>query len=124
MNGSELSQEISSLAAPTGSFANARPARPGEVVVIFCTGLGPVSPQTATGVLAAQQTTVATPTANIDGLEADVLFSGLAPGFAGLYQVNVRVPPSARSGSSISVQLTIEGRQSNEVTIAVSAPSM
>jgi uncharacterized protein (TIGR03437 family) len=41
------------------------------------------------------------------------------PGFAGLYQVNVRVPEEAPSGETIPVELTIGGIASNQVTIAV-----
>lgn len=96
------------------------PARPGEVVIIFGTGLGQVNPPVATGAPAAGlHTTVATPTVTIDGLPAEVQFSGLAPGFVSLNQVNVRVPPSTRSASDIPVVLTIGGKQSNTVRIAV-----
>lgn len=120
LNGLELNQGIKSLAAPAGSFPNARPARPGETVVIFCTGLGQVSDPVPTGVLASGlHTTVQPATATIDGLPAVVDFSGLAPGFAGLYQVNARIPAGARSGNDIPVALTIGGKQSNTVTIAI-----
>jgi uncharacterized protein (TIGR03437 family) len=46
-------------------------------------------------------------------------FSGLAPNFFGLYQVNVEVPPGAPAGSAVPVVLTIGGVTSNSVTIAV-----
>jgi len=48
-----------------------------------------------------------------------VSFSGLSPGFVGLYQINVQVPPGAPVGDTISLVLTIAGVQSNTVTIAV-----
>jgi uncharacterized protein (TIGR03437 family) len=59
------------------------------------------------------------PTVTIGGVPALVTFSGLAPGFAGLYQVNAQVPSGTASGSSISVVIGIGGVQSNTVTIAV-----
>ena len=111
------------LAAASGSISGreARPARPGEFITIFCTGLGQVDPPQATGAPAVGlHTTVATPAVTIDGLPAEVQFSGLAPGFVGLYQVNVRVPPSTRSASDVPFVLTIGGKPSNTVTIAVS----
>ncbi|MCH8268298.1 MAG: hypothetical protein IH846_12330 [Acidobacteria bacterium] len=45
--------------------------------------------------------------------------SGLAPGFVGLYQVNVQVPSNAPTGEAVEVVLTIGGVTSNTVTIAV-----
>ncbi|MBI4442060.1 MAG: hypothetical protein HY649_01645 [Acidobacteria bacterium] len=121
LNGVELNQGIKSLAAPVGSFPNARPARPGETVVIFCTGLGRVNDPVPTGVLASgEHRTVETTTVTIDGLPGVVDFAGLAPGFAGLYQVNVRIPGGTRTGNDLPVVLTVGGKQSNTVTIAVS----
>jgi uncharacterized protein (TIGR03437 family) len=48
-----------------------------------------------------------------------VTYSGLAPGFAGLYQVNAVVPDAVLSGDSINLVLNIGGVQSNTVTIAI-----
>ena len=112
------------VAAIAGSVpgVTTRPANPGDFITIFCTGLGQVSPPLPTGVAAASNTTVATPTVTIDGMAANVAFSGMAPGFVGLNQVNVQVPAGTRSSSSIPVVLTINGKQSNTVTIAVSGP--
>ncbi len=55
----------------------------------------------------------------IGGIPATVSFSGLAPGFVGLYQVNVEVPANAPVGDAIPVVLTIGGVTANTVTVAV-----
>ena len=89
-----------------GSFPNARPDLPGEVVVVFCTGMGQVSPFIPTGaLLPTLHHTVTQRTVTIDGIPATIAFSGLAPNFAGLYQVNVHIPEGARSGDSVPVVL-------------------
>ncbi len=76
-------------------------ARRGQVIQIFANGLGPVSNQPPSGepspVSPLAQTTT-TPTVTIGGRPAAVLFSGLAPRFVGLYQVNVTVPQDAPTG--------------------------
>ena len=59
------------------------------------------------------------PTVTIGGVSATVSFSGLAPGFVGLYQVNVTVPDNAPMGDAVPVILNIGGATSNTVTIAV-----
>jgi len=112
------------LAQPSGSVAgrNARPAKRGEYISIYCTGLGAVSNQPANGAAPASSPSSITPTAptvTIGGMPAPVTFSGLAPSFVGLYQVNVQVPDSATPGSAVPVVLTIGGVTSNTVTIAV-----
>ena len=71
------------------------------------------------GAPAALVTTRADPTVTIGSQAAAVSFSGLAPGFVGLYQVNVAVPADAPSGDAIPLVLTINGVQSNTVTLAV-----
>jgi uncharacterized protein (TIGR03437 family) len=47
-----------------------------------------------------------------------VAFSGIAPGFAGLYQVNVTVPAGVPAGDDIPVTITIGGA-SDTATIAI-----
>ena len=108
------------LAAPQGP--GARPVQRGEYIAIFCTGLGPVSNQPATGAAALGDplsSTSTLPTVTIGGISAQVTFSGLAPGFAGLYQVNAVVPDAALSGDSVNLEITIGGIKSNTVTIAI-----
>ena len=99
----------------------ANPAAPGDYVSIYCTGLGPVTHQPAsgasasTGVLSAS----ATPIVTIGSADALVQFSGLAPGYVGLYQVNAQVPAASLTGAAVPVVITIGQAVSNTVSMAV-----
>lgn len=95
------------------------PAYPGEEVVFYGTGLGPVTPPLGTGEASTGNKTVDTPTVKIDGLPAAVVFSGLSPGYVGLYQVNVVVPELARTNAADPVLLSLDGTPANPVTIPV-----
>jgi uncharacterized protein (TIGR03437 family) len=61
----------------------------------------------------------ATPAVTIGGAPATVLFSGLAPGSAGEYQVDALVPAASSKGGAVPVVISIGGATSNTVTIAV-----
>jgi len=63
--------------------------------------------------------TVAQPTVTIGGKAARVQFSGLAPGFVGLWQINAEVPQDVTLGSAVPLQISAGGVSSNTVTIAV-----
>jgi uncharacterized protein (TIGR03437 family) len=110
------------VAAPVGTFPGSRPVNRSEFIEIFCTGLGPVTNQPTSGSAAGSSPlslTTSVPTVTIGGVPAVVSFSGLAPGFVGLYQVNVQVPAGAPTGGAVPVALTIGGVTANTVTIAV-----
>lgn len=96
----------------------ANPAKPGETVLIYCTGLGEVESSPADGAAGNGQSTLATPIVTIGGSPAVVSFSGLAPGFVGLYQVNAEVPTAAAAGNA-NVSMTISGGNSNSVLLPV-----
>jgi uncharacterized protein (TIGR03437 family) len=95
------------------------PAHPNEVLIMYATGLGVLSPPLATGAPSAVNETAIPATVTVDGVFADVLFSGSTPGLVGLNQINLRIPQSTRSASNIPVVLSSGGKQSNTVTIAV-----
>lgn len=122
--GAILLANSGTFAAPTGSIPqrDARPAAKGDFITIFCTGLGAVDPPVNSGAVAPSSQlarTTTQPTVTIGGINAPVSFSGLSPGFVGLYQINVQVPQTAPSGPAVNLQITIGGVTSNLVTIAV-----
>ena len=100
----------------------ANPASVGDYLWIYCTGLGTVTPSVPAG-SAASTTTLSytdnTVTATVGGINAQVLFSGLAPGWVGLYQVNVIVPAGVAPGSNVPVVLTAAVAASAAVTVAI-----
>jgi len=101
----------------------ANPVRAGDDLAIFATGLGAVSPAVASGQLAPPSplsSTAVAATVTIGGVAAEVSSPTpvLAPGFAGVYQVNVRVAAGTPGGAQPLV-LSIGGETSNSIAIAV-----
>ena len=91
------------------------PAQPGDAILIYSGGLGPVVNPPAAGALAsAGSTTKTIPNVYIDGIQAQVVYSGLSPGSVQLYQVNAVVPQGIHSGA-LNVYLTITDPRSNTV---------
>lgn len=113
-----------SIAQPEGSLpgVTTRPASRGEVILIYLTGLGAVDPPVEDGQssLDALRTTRFEPRVLIGGVPADVIFSGLAPQFVGLYQINARIPAAAPAGDRVLIRVEAGGASSREdVTIAI-----
>jgi len=120
--GAILIAGTAAVPAPEGAVPGGRPAAVGEFLSLFAIGLGPVINQPDSGAVAPINpfaTTKAQPRVTIGGVEAPVVFSGLAPGLAGVYQVNVQIAQGTPSGGAVDVQLTTGGISSNVVTIAI-----
>jgi uncharacterized protein (TIGR03437 family) len=121
--GAVLISNTSTYAAASGSIpgANSQPAAAGQYVSIYCSGLGAVANQPADGA-ASPTSKLATITAQIEvGIDdhfAIPSFAGMAPGFVGLYQVDVLVP-SGLPGPSATVTLVVNGVTASTMTIAV-----
>jgi uncharacterized protein (TIGR03437 family) len=102
---------------------SSNPATAGVTIIqIYCTGLGPVTNQPPSGsppLTNQLSQTTATPTVTIGGAPATVLFSGLAPGSVGEYQVDALVPAASSKGAAVPVVIAIGGATSNTVTIPV-----
>jgi uncharacterized protein (TIGR03437 family) len=101
---------------------DSNPARLGEVILIYGTGFGGVVPIVPSGVAAPGDflaNVTATVAVQIGGRDAEVSFAGLAPGYAGLYQLNVRIPPNTSPAPNVLVVVNISGVPSNSVTIPV-----
>jgi hypothetical protein len=119
-SGGDNGPAISAQLNPGGLAVD--PAAGSTVIQIYCTGLGAVTNQPATGSAALSDPlswTAATPNVTISGAAGTVLFSGLAPGAVGEYQVNVLVPAGASKGDAVPVTIQIGGLTSNTATIAV-----
>ena len=92
----------------------AAPARVGDVVQVFCTGLGASQPRVRSGDAAPAEplARVVTPVeARIGGRPATVHFAGLAPGFVGLYQVNVQIPEGVEPGPAVPLVILQNGAE-------------
>jgi uncharacterized protein (TIGR03437 family) len=99
-----------------------QPATIGDYLVIYVTGLGLATPL-STGQVAPVNAnplykTPTLPVVTIGGVPATVLFSGLAPGFSGLYQLDIQVPPGVANGDDVPVKVTMLGA-SDTATVSV-----
>jgi uncharacterized protein (TIGR03437 family) len=98
-----------SYVLPAGAIAglNSRPAQPGDIIVLYGIGFGPVTPYIPAGQLVGQANTLADSfTIDIGGVPATVEYDGLAPDFTGLYQFNIKVP-NAPAGNAVPLTFSV-----------------
>jgi len=95
---------------PDGSVITPQaPAKPGDIVLLYATGLGQTLPPVPYGQLfdqAAPLEQLADFKLVLDGATAEsgtVAYAGIAPGFAGLYQINVILPKSTKANPEIQI---------------------
>ncbi len=109
---------------PDGSFnSSSNPAARGAVISVFATGIGQTNPPGLNGLFARDDTVrPAMPvSALIGGVGAEVVKAHVPVGiFAGVIQVDVRVPRDARSGPSVPLEIVVGDTISTpDATIAV-----
>ncbi len=84
---------------PGGNFT---PAKPGDILTLYATGLGLTNPQVDAGQLpdkvASVVGRVVVTVAGVQLRDEDVLYAGVTPSNAGLYQLNVRLPAETPDG--------------------------
>jgi uncharacterized protein (TIGR03437 family) len=120
------------IAQPAGSVPGLPtvPAKVGDHMFVYCTGLGAVTPSIADGAAPCalsgckstdtQRKTNTLPKVLIGGVSAHVEFSGLAPQFVGVYQLNFQLPSGVPTGNAVPIHIQIGGATSRDgVTIAV-----
>ena len=100
------------LHAGTAISAVTTPVKVGDYIEIYCTGLG------LTHAVGGLQETVITPVVFIGAVPVTPVYSGLTPGLAGLYQVDVQVPAGLAPGIE-SLLMSVSGAHSNQISIAV-----
>jgi uncharacterized protein (TIGR03437 family) len=101
--------------------STASPVPKGSFVTLYASGPGVVNPPVPTGkpALSSPLSVASGVAVRIGGIDSKVFFGGLAPGFAGLMQVNVEVPAGSATGS-VPVELTVAGKTTQVTsTIAV-----
>ena len=93
-----------------------RPAHAGEIVVVYCTGLGKTDPNPASGELpryAAQIVALSALQVSLGGVAVTsglIKYAGVTPGSAGLYQINLEIPDNP--GTDPELRVTIGGQSS------------
>jgi uncharacterized protein (TIGR03437 family) len=103
--------DFTTFIAPTGSIAGvtSRPAMPGETIVIYGIGFGPVTPNIPAGQTVTEANNLTLPLqVFFGGTPATVTYSGLAPYAVGLYQFNVLVPNIA-ANNAVPLTFTLNG---------------
>lgn len=106
-----------------GEVEGSTPARPGEFVVLFGTGMGATNPSFMQGVLPPIGAALVKPVQVLlrgqPLSEEFVPYAGQAPGLAGVYQVNVLLPPDLAPGEA-EVIVEIDGARSQAgLTLAI-----
>jgi uncharacterized protein (TIGR03437 family) len=99
------------------------PAKPGQTLIIYATGLGPVPggdniAQSAYNFL----TNGVSITVMVGGTAITPLYAGRAPGFSGFDQINVTLPANITTGCTVPVQI-VEGNVTSAATTISIAPS-
>jgi uncharacterized protein (TIGR03437 family) len=101
------------------------PARRGDFAIVFATGQGVTQPPIATGQPGPLQAPFPAPVlpvkATVDGRNADYNFAGMAPGFVGLLQVNLRVPLQTAAGAR-RVSVTVGDESGTQEALLHVAP--
>jgi uncharacterized protein (TIGR03437 family) len=106
----------SGYALPAGAVAGvtSRPAKPGDTVVLYGIGFGPVSPDVPYGsVDQISNSITGSLQVLLGGNGASVSYGGLAPDEVGLYQFNVTVP-SGVSGNAVPLTFRFNGVSANQ----------
>jgi adhesin/invasin len=118
----------STLALPTNLVPGSHPAHLGDVLTFYVLGLGPVSPPVATGTPAPTSPLAVTTSPvqviyggqGLGSVTTTAIYSGLAPSYAGLYQIDALLPQSAPTGN-VPVSVSIQGLVSNVVYMAIAS---
>lgn len=87
------------------------PARPGELVILYATGLGRTVPNPHSGEIPRQAAVLERLSEFqvwLDGAPLGperIAYAGVAPGFAGLYQINLRLPDDVQRNPEVRLKL-------------------
>ncbi len=96
------------------------PAFPGDTVVIYSSGLGPVNPAPPSGGAATGPAYTTLPvTVKLGDVSLVPLYAGLTPGYPGLYQINLTIPLNTGASNNLPLVVEVGNQSSPPATIAV-----
>lgn len=101
---------------PFGAIGSSRPAAPGDTIVLYGVGFGPVTPAIPAGEIVRESNMLSPGSGfqiEIGGAAAKVAYAGLAPNYVGLYQFNI-VVPNVPSGNAVPVTFTVAGTNNSQ----------
>ena len=102
------------------------PARPGEAIVIYISGIGAVNPAVMSGDAAPAaepfSRSALDATVTVGGVEGQILFLGMTPNFVGLAQGNILLDAATPVGDNQVIELVIDSQPSLPLVLSVGAP--
>ncbi|HKX32827.1 MAG TPA: hypothetical protein VJ302_34415 [Blastocatellia bacterium] len=128
--GQVVAQNYSVVPEGFSPNSNSNPVPQGGILVLYGTGTGgiidqetrrPATPELGEAVPATPlYVTPTLPSVTIGGKQARVLFSGLAPGYAGLWQINIQLDPETPVGEAVPIVINYGGQSTRAgITVAV-----
>ena len=106
--------KIIKIAAPAAAASSigypTAPISRGQAAFFYATGLGAMTPPLADGYGGLEAPVVAhyanaVPTVLVGGISAEVDYAGQAPGYPGVNQINIVIPPGAPTGNAVPLQI-------------------
>jgi uncharacterized protein (TIGR03437 family) len=99
-----------------GGFANAtRPAKPGDYLTLYLTGLGPKTKSYPMGAAPGADPSVETVRISVEGVAATVTYAGSQPQFPGLDQITFQLPRYSLSPGASTGQVQITATSTGQV---------
>ncbi len=118
---SQSENDVNRLTTGNYNGSLSSPAKPGQVLIAWGTGIGPYAPGDNTAGISHDFSTSETITAIVGGVSIPVVFAGLN-GYAGEDQINFTLPANVPTGCAVTLQISVAGVLSAPVSIAI-APS-
>ena len=103
-----------------------KPANPGEVLMVYATGVGNLNHMPVTGAgspASPLSQAVDLPTVTLGGAAGSASYAGLASGWVGLLQINIQLPSAYPAVSSLPLAISFAGAASPAVNLAVQGGS-
>jgi uncharacterized protein (TIGR03437 family) len=117
---SQSQLDVDRFTTQTISGITVSPAKPGQILIAWMTGMGALPSGTDnTASAAVDFSTSKRIRAVVGGVEIAPLYAGRAPGLAGADQVNFILPADIPTGCVVPFQVSVDGQLSNATFLAI-----